>query len=133
MALFGPRPERPELVHVLADSLPGYWDRLAVRPGITGLAQINLPPDSDLESVRRKLTLDLEYIDDRKPMDGNPHVHLDRFAVGGCSCVCCDSLNRAGQKNRTSSKRNRTAPYALADVIQEANLLENDGIRSVRL
>ena len=60
--LFGPRPERPELVHVLADHIPNYLDRLAVKPGITGLAQINLPPDSDLESVRRKLTLDLEYI-----------------------------------------------------------------------
>ena len=62
MALFGPRPERPELVHILADHVPGYLDRLAVKPGITGLAQINLPPDSDLESVRRKLKLDLEYI-----------------------------------------------------------------------
>lgn len=62
MALFGPRPERPELVHILADHIPNYLDRLAVKPGITGLAQINLPPDSDLESVRRKLTLDLEYI-----------------------------------------------------------------------
>lgn len=62
MTLFGPRPERPELVHLLADQIPGYWDRLAVRPGITGLAQINLPPDTDIDSVRRKLTLDLEYI-----------------------------------------------------------------------
>ena len=62
MALFGPRPERPELVHVLAEYVPGYLNRLAVKPGITGLAQINLPPDSDLESVRRKLKLDLEYI-----------------------------------------------------------------------
>ena len=62
MSLFGPRPERPELVHVLADNVPGYLDRLAVKPGITGLAQINLPPDTDLESVRRKLYLDCEYI-----------------------------------------------------------------------
>ena len=62
MALFGPRPERPELVHVLADNIPGYLNRLAVPPGITGLAQINLPPDSDLESVRRKILLDTEYI-----------------------------------------------------------------------
>ncbi len=62
MALFGPRPERPELVHVLADNVPGYLNRLAVAPGITGLAQINLPPDTDLESVRQKLVLDCEYI-----------------------------------------------------------------------
>ena len=63
MALVGPRPERPEFVKVLAEQIPGYEDRLAILPGITGLAQINLPPDSDLDSVRRKLILDLEYIE----------------------------------------------------------------------
>jgi lipopolysaccharide/colanic/teichoic acid biosynthesis glycosyltransferase len=63
MALIGPRPERPEFVHTLARQLPGYLGRLAVRPGITGLAQINLPPDTDLDSVRRKLVLDLEYVE----------------------------------------------------------------------
>jgi lipopolysaccharide/colanic/teichoic acid biosynthesis glycosyltransferase len=62
MDLVGPRPERPEFVHWLARELPGYLDRLAVPPGITGSAQINLPPDSDLDSVRRKLVLDLDYI-----------------------------------------------------------------------
>lgn len=62
MSLIGPRPERPEFVKVLADSIPRYMDRLQVAPGITGLAQINLPPDTDLNSVRRKLVLDLEYI-----------------------------------------------------------------------
>jgi lipopolysaccharide/colanic/teichoic acid biosynthesis glycosyltransferase len=63
MSLVGPRPERPEFVAVLVEQLPGYRDRLRVRPGITGLAQVNLPPDSDLDSVRRKLALDCEYID----------------------------------------------------------------------
>ncbi|OHB67887.1 MAG: hypothetical protein A2V70_06090 [Planctomycetes bacterium RBG_13_63_9] len=62
MGLIGPRPERPEFAYVLTKDVPGYLDRLAVRPGVTGLAQINLPPDSDLESVRRKLALDVEYI-----------------------------------------------------------------------
>jgi lipopolysaccharide/colanic/teichoic acid biosynthesis glycosyltransferase len=62
MSLIGPRPERPEFVHFLAHRIPGYLNRLAVHPGITGLAQINLPPDTDLESVKRKLTLDCEYI-----------------------------------------------------------------------
>lgn len=63
MSLIGPRPERPEFVTVLADHIPGYTDRLAVLPGVTGLAQINLPPDTDLDSVRRKQKLDLEYIE----------------------------------------------------------------------
>ncbi len=62
MALFGPRPERPELIHILAERIPGYLNRLAVQPGITGLAQINLPPDTDIASVRRKLQLDMEYV-----------------------------------------------------------------------
>ncbi len=62
MSLIGPRPERPEFVAVLAEKVPNYLDRIAVKPGITGLAQINLEPDVDLESVRRKLVLDSEYI-----------------------------------------------------------------------
>lgn len=61
MSLVGPRPERPEIADILANRIPGYGRRLAVLPGVTGLAQINLPPDSDLDSVRRKLVLDLEY------------------------------------------------------------------------
>ena len=62
MSLAGPRPERPEFVYVLAAAIPGYLDRLAIPPGVTGLAQLNLPPDSNLDSVRRKLALDLEYV-----------------------------------------------------------------------
>jgi lipopolysaccharide/colanic/teichoic acid biosynthesis glycosyltransferase len=62
MSLIGPRPERPEFVHVLTEAIPGYLNRLAIRPGVTGLAQLNLPPDTDLDSVRRKLALDCEYI-----------------------------------------------------------------------
>jgi lipopolysaccharide/colanic/teichoic acid biosynthesis glycosyltransferase len=62
MSLIGPRPERPEFVPELERELPGYWRRLTVRPGVTGLAQVQLPPDSDLSSVRRKLAHDLYYI-----------------------------------------------------------------------
>lgn len=63
MSLVGPRPERPEFVRVLTAALPHYRDRVLVAPGITGLAQIDLPPDSDLDSVARKLAVDLEYIE----------------------------------------------------------------------
>lgn len=62
MSLVGPRPERPEFVPELERAMPHYRQRLLVRPGVTGLAQIQLPADTDLESVRRKLAYDLFYV-----------------------------------------------------------------------
>jgi lipopolysaccharide/colanic/teichoic acid biosynthesis glycosyltransferase len=62
MSLIGPRPERPEFLPDLEQALPHYTNRLAIRPGVTGLAQIQLPADTDLDSVRRKLAFDLYYI-----------------------------------------------------------------------
>ena len=63
MSLVGPRPERPEFVTQLERVIPRYRERLAVRPGVTGLAQVQLPPDSDLNSVRHKLVCDLYYVE----------------------------------------------------------------------
>src|SRR4029079_18588041 len=63
MSLSGPRPERPRFVKLLSEAIPDYTERLQVLPGITGLAQVNLPPDTDLDCVRRKLVLDREYIE----------------------------------------------------------------------
>jgi lipopolysaccharide/colanic/teichoic acid biosynthesis glycosyltransferase len=65
MSLIGPRPERPEFNAVLQQKIPDYSLRHTVRPGVTGLAQIQLPADTDLESVRHKLALDLVYIQKR--------------------------------------------------------------------
>jgi lipopolysaccharide/colanic/teichoic acid biosynthesis glycosyltransferase len=62
MSLVGPRPERPEFFPGLEEAFPQYRERLAVPPGLTGLAQVQLPPDSNLESVRRKLACDFLYI-----------------------------------------------------------------------
>ena len=62
MSLVGPRPERPELVPRLENELPHYGDRLKIRPGITGMAQLQLPPDRSVECVRRKLVYDLYYV-----------------------------------------------------------------------
>ena len=67
MSLIGPRPERPEFLHELEKALPHYRLRLLVRPGITGLAQVQLPPDTDLASVRRKLPYDLFYVRHSSP------------------------------------------------------------------
>jgi lipopolysaccharide/colanic/teichoic acid biosynthesis glycosyltransferase len=82
MSLVGPRPERPEFTHRLAADIPQYLDRLAVLPGITGLAQINLPPDTDLDSVRRKLVLDLQYIEKCGPL-----LDLKLLACTTCRAV----------------------------------------------
>jgi lipopolysaccharide/colanic/teichoic acid biosynthesis glycosyltransferase len=64
MSLVGPRPERPEVIagKGLAALVPGYEHRLTVKPGVTGLAQIQLPADTDLSSVRHKVAYDLYYI-----------------------------------------------------------------------
>jgi lipopolysaccharide/colanic/teichoic acid biosynthesis glycosyltransferase len=62
MSLVGPRPERPEFLPMLEQEIPLYRQRLGVRPGVTGFAQVQLPPDSDLDSVRIKLAYDLHYV-----------------------------------------------------------------------
>jgi lipopolysaccharide/colanic/teichoic acid biosynthesis glycosyltransferase len=83
MSLIGPRPERPEFVPELERELPGYWQRLAVRPGVTGLAQVQLPPDSDLTSVRNKLAHDLYYIRHLSPwLDARLLVCTAFYALG---------------------------------------------------
>jgi lipopolysaccharide/colanic/teichoic acid biosynthesis glycosyltransferase len=62
MNVVGPRPEQPGIFMRLRAEVPRYQERQRVLPGITGWAQINLHYDSDLDDVRRKVALDLEYI-----------------------------------------------------------------------
>ena len=127
MSLVGPRPERPEFVHLLAEEIPGYLNRLVVQPGITGLAQINLPPDTDLASVRRKLALDCEYI-------RTANWHLDArivlctvlrvFWIRGPVVTRCLGLERMvsnfhqGGANRCGSV-DSLAPVSLASLAPE--------------
>jgi hypothetical protein len=65
MSLVGPRPERPEFVRQLEQVYLCYRDRERVLPGVTGLAQVQLPPDTSVAEVRRKLACDLYYIANR--------------------------------------------------------------------
>jgi lipopolysaccharide/colanic/teichoic acid biosynthesis glycosyltransferase len=63
MSMVGPRPERPELVGQIERAFPDYCQRLKVRPGLTGLAQVQQAPDTDLLTARRKLNYDLYYLE----------------------------------------------------------------------
>ena len=67
MSLVGPRPERPEFVSSLRQALPGYGKRHAVRPGLTGWAQVRYRYASSLEQARVKLGYDLFYVDHMSP------------------------------------------------------------------
>jgi sugar transferase (PEP-CTERM system associated) len=62
MSVVGPRPERPEFVSVLREQIPYYGQRLCVRPGITGWAQINYKYAESIEDTIIKLEYDLYYI-----------------------------------------------------------------------
>jgi lipopolysaccharide/colanic/teichoic acid biosynthesis glycosyltransferase len=62
MSLVGPRPIRPRFFEELATELPAYWQRLIVRPGLTGLAQVRRGYET---SMAEKLAHDLEWIADR--------------------------------------------------------------------
>jgi len=62
MSLVGPRPIRPRFFEELANELPAYWQRLVVRPGLTGFAQVRRGYETPMAE---KLAHDLEWIADR--------------------------------------------------------------------
>ncbi|MDA0834601.1 MAG: sugar transferase [Planctomycetota bacterium] len=62
MSLVGPRPERPVFIEQLSQEIPDYINRLGLKPGLTGLAQIINGYDTDIDSIRRKVALDLLYL-----------------------------------------------------------------------
>jgi sugar transferase (PEP-CTERM system associated) len=62
MSIVGPRPERPEFVDVFFKQIPYYRQRMVVRPGITGWAQINYKYGNTLDDTILKLEYDLYYI-----------------------------------------------------------------------
>ena len=74
MSLVGPRPERPEFVKQLGEQIPYYGQRHAVRPGVTGWAQIRYPYGASVEDSLEKLQYDLFYIK-------NFSISLDLFII----------------------------------------------------
>jgi lipopolysaccharide/colanic/teichoic acid biosynthesis glycosyltransferase len=62
MSLVGPRPIRPVFFEQLCEEIPQYWQRLVVRPGLTGFAQLRMARDM---TWAEKLAHDLEWLADR--------------------------------------------------------------------
>jgi lipopolysaccharide/colanic/teichoic acid biosynthesis glycosyltransferase len=129
MSLVGPRPERPEFVPQLERQIPRYRERLRVLPGLTGLAQVNLPPDTDIASVARKLQYDLHYLHQRSfwldlRLIAVTAIHVTgipfRWACGparvpGCKQVegipCCnDHAKGAGDQTTATCQRTSVVP-----------------------
>jgi lipopolysaccharide/colanic/teichoic acid biosynthesis glycosyltransferase len=67
MNIVGPRPEQPDIFAELRQEVGEYHERQKVLPGITGWAQVKRGYDTSIDDVRKKVELDLEYIDRRSP------------------------------------------------------------------
>ncbi len=63
MSFIGPRPEMVEVEAWASDEVPGFSERLAIKPGITGLAQVTQGyTPRDVDAYRRKLAINREYL-----------------------------------------------------------------------
>ncbi len=85
MSMVGPRPIRPAFFEQICEELPTYWQRLVVRPGVTGFAQTRITREDSWED---KLIHDLEYIADRSirlylRVLGATMARIVRLAISG--------------------------------------------------
>ncbi len=81
MTLIGPRPERPYFVEKYSQEIPMYKNRLKMKPGLTGLAQVNTGYDTSIDDVREKLKYDLYYYERRKSLLFNLKILWKTFIV----------------------------------------------------
>lgn len=107
MALVGPRPERPEIIEQLLPEVPNYAERLHLRPGVTGLAQIQAGPDRTISDVRRKLRYDFEYATSMS-------VWLDARIIA-CTAMKMIGLNRPWLRSillpKPAIRQSESAPH----------------------
>lgn len=85
MSFVGPRPEQPEFVEHLSEKIPFYRERLLVRPGIAGWAQLNAPHHSASETdTKEKIQYDLYYVKNRSLiLDVSILMKTIKVALGG--------------------------------------------------
>jgi lipopolysaccharide/colanic/teichoic acid biosynthesis glycosyltransferase len=80
MSFIGPRPERPEFVKKLNESIPSYYRRFEIPPGITGLAQTHDAYAADIKQTRRKLKYDLLYVK-KKCLTGDIRIFFNTIST----------------------------------------------------
>ena len=81
MSFIGPRPERPFFVESFKKQIPMYLNRLKVKPGVTGLAQVTVGYDETLEDVKDKIKKDIEYIEQANSIKMNLYILWKTFFV----------------------------------------------------
>jgi lipopolysaccharide/colanic/teichoic acid biosynthesis glycosyltransferase len=113
MSLIGPRPERPEFVAALERVVPGYPARHHVLPGITGLAQVQLPPDTDIDSVRRKVLYDVYFIRHGSPLLDLRIALCTALHMGGISFAVLRSLRLVPAPDRIEGTAKKPEPAPL--------------------
>jgi len=69
MSIVGPRPERGYFMAKIDKDLPEFKSRLRTKPGITGLAQVELGYTNTVDGMNKKLGFDLEYIQNLTPIE----------------------------------------------------------------
>ncbi len=117
MHLVGPRPERPEFVVNLIRDIPGYDRRHAVRPGITGLAQVKQGYDSCVGDVVKKVALDVAYIETASLMQDLKILFLTiPYIVGEVLSVM--------QRRIQSAKVGESASQAVEQIAEAEHILE---------
>lgn len=116
MSLVGPRPERPELAALVEREVPDFPARLAVHPGIAGLAQVG---GAGWRDPARKLALDLAYIEAMDPW-------LDARLIALCALR---TLRRRGQAGRNRWHQGRSNDVGTGDRMSSERAITHSGMR----
>ena len=111
MSLVGPRPIRPPFFVELCEEIPAYWQRLVVRPGVSGLAQLRLSREM---TWAEKLVHDLEYIADRSVglyvsiLAPRADAGVLRRRAGGAAPASRPCAGSAGSRRSTAPRSTRS-------------------------
>jgi lipopolysaccharide/colanic/teichoic acid biosynthesis glycosyltransferase len=106
MSIVGPRPERPEFVELLQNEIPLFQHRHAMRPGLTGWAQLNYPYGASVSDARVKLSYDLYYVKNaRLLLDILIFLQTIEVVIWGKAISMAGALKAAETRPATEDRR----------------------------